>query len=866
MQLDLCTVAIPRSPFAFLLPVTVLLLIVVQSGCAGYTSTDAAPSIVTQPANQTVTAGQSATFSVSASGTAPLRYQWNKNGMAIGGATFSSYTTPDETTSGSGARFTVMVSNSAGSATSGAAMLTVTATAAPPVAPLQITSGALPTGQVGVPYSVTLQATDGTPGYTWSIASGQLAPGLMLNEAPGQIFGTPIAAGQFSITIEVVDSGSPRQTVSQSYSLIIAASEGTDQYGGIIARPCPNETPTDWNVQQIGTRWVFCTPLGHAFIKRGVYYIASNPSQSEANHVPQTNNTYLSNKYGSAALENGSVDNLFYARIVSWRFNSGAPGGYHHASDGVIQSANKVPFTEYGASGANVHQTCMLTANCKNIWNLQTAVFDGDTSHAFIDVYDPAFTTYTNVAYASDPNIQEFKNSPYYMGFVAGDTDNFSGYSGACPTAPNHAFDTDPGGGNSSCWMSPAPLIATSAPRQMFNPYSGAVYSDPLNYTKAHLASYLKTQYGTISALNIAWGCSFATGGVNNTDGFGTNGTQVVSVAMSGSGVGPYTVTLHTSVDPYSVLISVGGTGIGGDSGHGMLNGTNISSGAIAYSTGAVSITFSTAPSAAPTISYWWGGWTYGVGFLDGSGSCIGNGDNTGTASQIADLDNFLTYYTVQLFTVMKNAFKAQAPTKLFFGISSFGQVPGRDPSRCSELVGAGQVLDVTQVSTDGSQEQMNFITNCLGNHPFTNWESITAELDSEWYNCPSGMGCSGPAPWPPTNWNLTTEDARATFYAADMANLWNNCNTKTGNCQWVGFDWWAFYSYSFFKSTEFGLVSWRDNALDGHEDTTSSVTCSDPIAAFNCGEEQPGWSSYGNFLGPVTITNAQIDANLVAP
>src|SRR5271156_4910107 len=112
MQLVLCTVAIPRSPFAFLLPVTVLLLVLIQSGCAGYTSTDAAPSITTQPANQTVTAGQTAIFSVSASGTAPLSYQWNKNGMAIGGATFLSYTTSAETTSGNGARFTVMVSNS----------------------------------------------------------------------------------------------------------------------------------------------------------------------------------------------------------------------------------------------------------------------------------------------------------------------------------------------------------------------------------------------------------------------------------------------------------------------------------------------------------------------------------------------------------------------------------------------------------------------------------------------------------------------------------------------------------------------------------------------------------------------------------
>src|SRR5690348_14978731 len=53
-----------------------------------------APTITTQPASQTVTAGQTATFSVVASGTAPLSYQWQKNGATISGATSASYTTP----------------------------------------------------------------------------------------------------------------------------------------------------------------------------------------------------------------------------------------------------------------------------------------------------------------------------------------------------------------------------------------------------------------------------------------------------------------------------------------------------------------------------------------------------------------------------------------------------------------------------------------------------------------------------------------------------------------------------------------------------------------------------------------------------
>ncbi|HEX9223916.1 MAG TPA: hypothetical protein VF860_11330 [Candidatus Acidoferrales bacterium] len=74
-----------------------------------------------------MTAGQTASFSVVASGTAPLNYQWQKNGADITGATSSSYMTPVTTTSDSGEMFRVMVSNSAGSATSKAATLTVTA-------------------------------------------------------------------------------------------------------------------------------------------------------------------------------------------------------------------------------------------------------------------------------------------------------------------------------------------------------------------------------------------------------------------------------------------------------------------------------------------------------------------------------------------------------------------------------------------------------------------------------------------------------------------------------------------------------------------------------------------------------------------
>ena len=89
----------------------------------------AAPSITAQPANQTVTAGQTATFSVTAAGTGPLSYQWQKGTTAITGATSASYTTAATTSADNGSQFSVVVSNAIATITSNAATLTVNAAA-----------------------------------------------------------------------------------------------------------------------------------------------------------------------------------------------------------------------------------------------------------------------------------------------------------------------------------------------------------------------------------------------------------------------------------------------------------------------------------------------------------------------------------------------------------------------------------------------------------------------------------------------------------------------------------------------------------------------------------------------------------------
>ncbi len=82
------------------------------------------PSISTQPASQTVNAGQTANFNVAASGTAPLNYQWQKNGSDIAGANGPSLTLANVQPSDAG-DYSVEVSNDAGVATSDPAALTV---------------------------------------------------------------------------------------------------------------------------------------------------------------------------------------------------------------------------------------------------------------------------------------------------------------------------------------------------------------------------------------------------------------------------------------------------------------------------------------------------------------------------------------------------------------------------------------------------------------------------------------------------------------------------------------------------------------------------------------------------------------------
>lgn len=119
------------------------------------------PSISTQPSGQTVTAGQPVTFTAAASGSTPLSFQWQRNGVDIQGATSSSYTISSTTLADNGARFRAVVTNAFGSATSNEVTLTVTA---PPPQSVQFGAASLNVAEGAGSINLTVTRAGGSTG------------------------------------------------------------------------------------------------------------------------------------------------------------------------------------------------------------------------------------------------------------------------------------------------------------------------------------------------------------------------------------------------------------------------------------------------------------------------------------------------------------------------------------------------------------------------------------------------------------------------------------------------------------------------------------------------------------------------------
>lgn len=153
------------------------------------------PAITVAPSNTTVVVGNTATFSVAATGSAPLGYRWRKNGvnLPIGGR-FSGVTNDTLVITGTLTNdtgfYSVFITNSVGSTNVGAT-LTV-------LSPPEFTNATNVFGRQGLSLNFKLTATGSAP---IVFGSEELPNGLSLNSTNGQISGTPLVAGIFPVTV-----------------------------------------------------------------------------------------------------------------------------------------------------------------------------------------------------------------------------------------------------------------------------------------------------------------------------------------------------------------------------------------------------------------------------------------------------------------------------------------------------------------------------------------------------------------------------------------------------------------------------------------------------------------------------------------
>jgi hypothetical protein len=211
-----------------------------------------APSITVQPTNQTAIAGQTATFSAAASGSAPLSYRWRKNGEAISGASGEFYTTPATSVANNGALFSVRVINSAGSVTSNNAMLNVDLA---PAFTTQPTSQTVNAGQAAT-FSAVVTGTAPLR-YQWS------KNGLAINGAMLASYTTPTTVAGDNGTLFSVAASDPVGNVTSNNAML-----------NVNLAPAISTQPTSQTVNagQAATFSVFVTgtaPLSYQWSRNG---------------------------------------------------------------------------------------------------------------------------------------------------------------------------------------------------------------------------------------------------------------------------------------------------------------------------------------------------------------------------------------------------------------------------------------------------------------------------------------------------------------------------------------------------------------------------------------------------------------------
>lgn len=341
-----------------------------------------APSITTQPVSQTVTVGQTATFSAAATGTTPLSYQWMNNGAPISGAVSAAYTTPATRTSDTGSQFTVTVSNSAGSVTSNAAVLTVTAAPTAPSITTQPTSQTVTAGQTATFY---IAATGTAPlSYQW------MKTGTPISGATSSTFTTPVTT--------ISDNGSQFTVMARNAAGNVTSNTATLTVNAAAVAPAITTQPTSQSVTagQTATFSVAATgtaPLSYQWKKNGTSISGATsstyttPSTTTSDAGSQFTVT-VSNSAGSVT-SNAAI--LTVNAIPGQLTVSASNLSFGNVNIGT-SSSKSVTFTNSGNSNITIASVIFSGAGF-NVSGLSKGLILGPTQTATLNVtFAPAAT------------------------------------------------------------------------------------------------------------------------------------------------------------------------------------------------------------------------------------------------------------------------------------------------------------------------------------------------------------------------------------------------------------------------------------------------------------------------------------------
>jgi hypothetical protein len=279
------------------------------------------------------------------------------------------------------------------------------------------------------------------------------------------------------------------------------AQTAVDQYGGVVGATSPNGGTGYFRVEKVNNRWLFVSPAGNYFWMRSVQSVAPyDGGTTETNAVTA--------KYPLGMFQWGDQTNR---RLGDMGFNTlGEYTGRYAIPDGT-----------YGAaSGSSVpHPYIRLikpSANSGDIrypYHVKDLIF-GLSSHytgyrgQLPDMFDPAYAQCVTDNANADDNTLGLDASHYLIGTTSDDTDELFGFGGG----PN-PIDTS--------WRHPEIgwMVAITASRQTANAGGTITYADTTVYSKQAWVNFLAQKYGTIQALNSAWGSNYTAFGSSNGTG-----------------------------------------------------------------------------------------------------------------------------------------------------------------------------------------------------------------------------------------------------------------------------------------------------------------------------------------------------------